>query len=300
MSQLERVSAFLKTVCQTGLFAPQDAHATFKAPEALHGDLMSLLHDDYNYALARWFLSSLLPAESESCVYAELYGHIRGVLSARFPNEPLTILHESSSALSRIIIDGGIGRKKAVRGASAALDVRFQLLSRSDRRCSICGYRFSEQQSESFMSEKKAEPIFQFYDFLKPTRQSPMNSRIEIDHVYPVALGGHSEVDNLQLLCGFCNRAKRDRLTLFDGGLSPKLISHPRLGKFRITSDFLVVRAIVGARCFSCGKKSTQTELTIATLMDTLELNPTNIRVTCYSCDPMRDYRHLAVKGLVL
>lgn len=31
---------------------------------------------------------------------------------------------------------------------------------------------------------------------------------IQIDHVLPVALGGASDLDNLQLLCGPCNRAK--------------------------------------------------------------------------------------------
>ena len=31
---------------------------------------------------------------------------------------------------------------------------------------------------------------------------------LQYDHVIPVALGGASSVDNLQLLCGDCNRAK--------------------------------------------------------------------------------------------
>jgi 5-methylcytosine-specific restriction endonuclease McrA len=31
---------------------------------------------------------------------------------------------------------------------------------------------------------------------------------LQYDHVIPVALGGGSSVENLQLLCGDCNRAK--------------------------------------------------------------------------------------------
>jgi 5-methylcytosine-specific restriction endonuclease McrA len=31
---------------------------------------------------------------------------------------------------------------------------------------------------------------------------------LQYDHVIPVALGGATRVDNLQLLCGECNRAK--------------------------------------------------------------------------------------------
>jgi len=31
---------------------------------------------------------------------------------------------------------------------------------------------------------------------------------IEVDHIYPIALGGTNEGSNLQLLCRFCNRSK--------------------------------------------------------------------------------------------
>ena len=38
---------------------------------------------------------------------------------------------------------------------------------------------------------------------------SPEN--LEVDHIRPVSLGGSSERDNLQPLCGTCNRSKRNR-----------------------------------------------------------------------------------------
>jgi 5-methylcytosine-specific restriction endonuclease McrA len=34
---------------------------------------------------------------------------------------------------------------------------------------------------------------------------------LQIDHIFPVALGGKSDDDNLQVLCGPCNRAKGAR-----------------------------------------------------------------------------------------
>jgi 5-methylcytosine-specific restriction endonuclease McrA len=39
-------------------------------------------------------------------------------------------------------------------------------------------------------------------------RQCGATNDLQFDHVIPVALGGGSSADNLQLLCGACNRRK--------------------------------------------------------------------------------------------
>jgi 5-methylcytosine-specific restriction enzyme A len=39
----------------------------------------------------------------------------------------------------------------------------------------------------------------------------PRDRRLELDHVQPVALGGTSDISNLQTLCNLCNAGKSDR-----------------------------------------------------------------------------------------
>lgn len=45
------------------------------------------------------------------------------------------------------------------------------------------------------------------------------DERLEFDHIYPATLGGKGNFENLQLLCGGCNKFKSDNLLLPGGGM---------------------------------------------------------------------------------
>jgi len=61
------------------------------------------------------------------------------------------------------------------------LSLRFKVMQRDKFRCKLCG-------------------------------NDSTSSKLEIDHIIPVSLGGKNTLDNLQTLCFNCNRGKRDDL----------------------------------------------------------------------------------------
>lgn len=60
--------------------------------------------------------------------------------------------------------------------------VRFQILKRNDYRCQLCGTTAND------------------------------GTKLEIDHIVPVAKGGTNDLSNLQVLCRDCNSGKSDNM----------------------------------------------------------------------------------------
>ena len=58
-------------------------------------------------------------------------------------------------------------------------EVRQQVFTEANETCALCGSRYD----------------------------------LEVDHIIPHARGGSDSVDNLQILCGECNRGKIDRVS---------------------------------------------------------------------------------------
>lgn len=295
MSNLVVALKFIETVLSTSLFSPQAQHPSLQAPESIQGFSAELLRDDLNYLIARWFVEAICPQTgSDNIQYPYVYEAVRNTLMQRFSNTSISELHKATAGLSRIICNHLSERLESRKNISVA--EKFTLLSISEKRCQICGYSFADEAVEQFLGGSLVEKIrHSFYDFLKPTYRSPTDSQVEIDHKQPLSRGGANDLDNLQLLCGFCNRAKRDFTTVFDASVSGVALCHPRLGNIRLSSWFLVVRTLVGNHCHFCGRNASVTELTVTPVTVSREINPVNICVTCYECDPIKQYRYVPV-----
>jgi hypothetical protein len=293
MASPRAIATFVEAVVSNGLFLPPGLRPTLNAPEGIQGFCAEMLRDDYNYLVARWFTSALFPSSTLSeTPYPLVYEAVRAVLASRYPHTSPAELHQATTGLARIVRDAAVA-EKAKRKALPVAD-RYILLGSSGRRCRICGFTFPDAVVDAFLGGRPEElPRHPLYDFLKPTWRSPQDFRIEVDHIWPIARGGTNDLQNLQLLCGFCNRAKRDLVTLFDAGVGGIDLPHPHLKRLRLSSWFLVVRVLAGSRCHFCGREATATELTVAPYSIAGDINPVNVLPTCYHCDPIKLYRYV-------
>jgi predicted Zn-ribbon and HTH transcriptional regulator len=299
MPSLRATLRFLESVTSAGYFSHPGRTASLYPPEMAMGSCGEILRDDFNGLLTGWFIDSLRPQNATPTThYAHIFKQVKRFLKARFPSTPQHEIDEASDTIARLVQNAirDLKTRKAV-----SIKEKRQLLISSDRRCQICGFVFPADVVNRYLGGPAARTSYRLYDFLKQTRRSAKFTQIEIDHIQPISRGGTNTLSNYQLLCGFCNNVKKHHVTVYDPSFNNVEIPHPKLGKISLSSWFLVVRVIAGNNCHFCGKGAKEVELTVSPIVELTgasivsdRINPVNIQVNCYKCDPVKKYRHLA------
>ncbi|MFO7597059.1 MAG: hypothetical protein R6W92_12050, partial [Desulfocurvibacter africanus] len=161
----------------------------------------------------------------------------------------------------------------------------------AEPRCYLCGYKFEEEAVKHFLEGKEynRKPK-SFVDYLRPHGLDPRDFRVELDHVFPFSLGGRNG-ENLRIACGWCNRFKSNKISLFESSSYHKSIDHPYIGRTSIPKPFWSIRLIATrGRCEhmdGCNKTIKNAHLTIAPLHTKGAMLPTNIVICCSDHDPL-------------
>lgn len=277
--------------------------ATRVAPDGLGGMSSWLLRGDANYLWARWFLESLadpMPYLEGTKHYPHLYQCVSGVLSAEASQLPADERRELASGLAKLLWQEIRGRIIG-RRVPADRETRLFLWDMYPR-CWICGAEFNDWARAEFLwEESNSEPqTMPFVDFYRPRGKKLTDLRIEVEHVVPHSGGGTEELHNLRLSCGWCNRAKSNRMLLYDAEAVTRKFHHPVLGNVSVPQPFWVVRFLaMRGRCedvSGCGARTTSDELTVAPRSVNGAPNPANLMVVCREHDPLRDVRLVAKK----
>lgn len=169
-------------------------------------------------------------------------------------------------------------------------------------RCSCCGYHFLQ----SDMNEEKANLAIavglKFASSIETTRLEdklkPLTSanytRLEIDHIIPEETLGGTYLDNLEILCGFCNSGKKayrwglEPISIFGvGGFS----NFPAGREMNVLLQTIVVSAynLHNGECVICGKNKDSVEITARERAYESDDTPTamapwNLELVCYDC----------------
>jgi hypothetical protein len=271
-------------------------------PDGLLGLRSAILKADINLLWARWFIESVCGPSFKIQAkqgYAFVLGAVREQIDVRFSDYP----QEERSGLSRVMA------RFVLEEANQARQER-QVFSRDDKvalldaagtppRCWICGYEFDQVAIESFLVSPQHQSLRTFVDFMKP-RLHQRNYAIEVDHMVPFSIGGGGDT-NLAIACGWCNKTKGARLSLYDVQARPLTFLHPKLGITSVPRPFWVVRILaLRRRCEygTCDRSVSTSELTAVSRNSSGAMNPMNLMVTCADHDRLGAHRLVHRKHL--
>jgi hypothetical protein len=170
------------------------------------------------------------------------------------------------------------------------------LAGKKQPRCWICGASFSNEAIDNYLYMRNYRlPVPYFIDVLKPRGLEECDLRIEIDHVFPFSEGGAESSDNLRLACGWCNRRKRELVSIYDVAGKPLKAKRNQIGLHTLPQPFWVVRLLgLVQKCEhsdGCDATAQDSELTVQLANSRGSANPANLRVVCYEHDQMREKR---------
>ena len=284
------------------------ALAGLHVPDSLLGRRHSLFRADINEQWARWFVEGIADPHcytGANFSYARLFKDVLTEVEKRFKIATFSESKELAAITARILRDKIIlfqadRKRKTISSTEKTLLIE---LSGSPPRCWICGMAFSKEAIDNFIfRERHKVPLPEFIDILKPRGLKERDLSVEIDHVVPYSHGGKNE-GNLQLACGWCNRYKSNFASIYDVDGRPRLAGPNNFGIRSLPQPFWTVRLLaVERKCEyskGCSISANSDAVTVAPFVSTGAMNPSNLHVTCYPHDPLRDIR-LQPKEVIL
>ena len=274
---------------------------TLDVPDALLGSHRFMLRADIAERWARWFAESLADPARHTArgatklrVRAEVSESVRGWFGDYSGRELDEVTRFATDAVwemvRRLQVAAGPRKRLGRNDRLLLLD-----LASNPPRCWICGAVFSDAAIDNFLDRVGAEVAGpDLFDILKPRGLVDRDVSIEVDHVVPYSKGG-GDAENLRIACGWCNRHKGPRGSIYD--VSTDYENREKAGEgtrqFRgvsVPKPFWTVRLLGVTRTCEhrdgCSRTADDSDLTVYPVRETGAMNPINLRVTCREHDP--------------
>lgn len=138
-------------------------------------------------------------------------------------------------------------------------ELHLDLLQQQAGRCSVCGYKFKDQDLDE---DESADILARVDHRLSTLDRSPvkLHRKAVLDHILPVYLAGDSPM-NWQILCKSCNSGKGDSILGFDNGDWFGSTRGGRLTDIGPRMFYMVLMRDGG--CRMCARTSHQVELRV-------------------------------------
>ncbi|MGV0718629.1 HNH endonuclease signature motif containing protein [Mycolicibacterium sp. XJ662] len=191
---------------------------------------------------------------------------VRDHLTQKYPDTAGELLDILARRIAVTLSDWEVPRRSAGSHYRA-------VWMKSDGRCSACHFDFKTKSSRALSA----------LDPFKPYYQSPEElTSEEIDHIVAISGVGTDVVDNLQLLCRWCNFGKSDGLGVdIRREAEFAAISVESIPRSHRAAMFYMTLAHYDFKCGSCNSR---TELTIRLSDPRHGFLLSNLAAVCYEC----------------
>lgn len=278
--------------------------ATRSVPDIFFRDRATLLRADQSRLWLRWFLEGLATpfafVADDTKGKIHIHTLVRTKMNDLYPDEDA----HSKDELASVITDhlyAEVKRQRLAGRDSASREKKRELVEAADPpRCYLCGHPFSNEAIDALLKVQGRNEVElpKLVDVFRP-RLVRRDVSIEIEHIVPVAKGGSGQ-QNLKLACGWCNRHKSAKTSIYDAAFSASRITF-RLGPYlvhELPEPFWLIRLLaMNPRCQhpeGCTADTTSHELFAAPRDWDGSPNPTNIRFFCSTHDPISPHRFIA------
>jgi len=300
---LENINEFIETITSITCDKNWDivslnSICAQKLPDGIFHDNQTLLQADATTLWSRWFIESFCsptryvedPLKKEAHIFQDALARI----DTLFSHSPRRYRESLAQLIAKRIYQEVMLERNAGRTFATKEQKRDLIASSSEARCWICGYRFSEAAVDNFLGKRASNPITlpKLVDIFSPRGIHKTDIRIDVEHIVPVSRGGQSD-ENLALSCGWCNRYKSSRTSIYDVTSKPYRVRF-KLGAdtcYELPNPFWTVRILATRReCQhhdGCTKNASNSQLFVAPANNLGSPNPTNLQVVCPDHDPL-------------
>ena len=281
--------------------------AALDVPTAILGPQPWLLQADVHLQWARWFVESVADPRQyigDTTDYIRVFKDVFAQVKDAFPHSHVAQHPKLSRHIADVLWD--LSKRERERRRHVSETDKRTLLDYCETapRCWICGTIFDTAAIDGFLksgarNSTAGQRLPQYLDIMKPRGLRDKDIEIEVDHIVPRSRGGSDATDNLALACGWCNRHKGPRESVYDANGRPREPYHRPLGSASLPRSlpqpFWTVRILATVRVCQhpggCDRSANNAEVTVAPIHKYGAMNPANLRVTCHEHHPYPEWR---------